>query len=278
VAVSTLGVNGQEIPGSEDFKQPLRGGEGSEKLASKVQGWIVETNPLDYSSYYTDFQINRMPNQEDYLDRVWIKVINLDPNGTWVEECLSQCQSPCFEGVADALQRVILRKPSFERLGRVFRFVRYGACSAAFRGLEGPGLKLGKVCGLHAQLAASLALKARKALPERPYITALWDIIIPMARGTSLVTLVKDIAREDAFGDVPPSVQQLLKQQIKPADLDLVARWHRYDAILRLLELMEEEGFKRTTEIPGLHEILLGLEPSGKEGRAGSWPFLRKVG
>jgi hypothetical protein len=107
---------------------------------------------------------------------------------------------------------------------------------------------------------------------------ALWEIIVPTAREMSVIKVVRDIARDDAFGDVPRSVQQLLKQQIKAADLDLVARWHRYDAIFNLLELMEEEGFKRTTEIPGLHEILLGLEPSGKEARAGSWPFLRKIG
>src|SRR6476660_9191317 len=95
-----------------------------------------------------EFQLTRMPNQEDYLDRVWIKVINLDPNGTWVEECLSQSKDVAFEGVGAALQRVTFRKSSFENLGRLFRFVRYGACSAAFRALEGPGLKLGKVRGL----------------------------------------------------------------------------------------------------------------------------------
>jgi hypothetical protein len=219
-----------------------------------------------------------MPNQEDYLDRVWIKVINLDPNGGWVDDCLAQCQSGSFEGVADALQRIIFHKRSFERLGRLFRYVRYSACSEAFRAFEGPGLKLGKVRGLHEQLAASQNRRARKGLSESAYITALWEIIVPSGRGTSVTDLVKDIAPDDAFGDVPPSVQQLLKQQIKASDLDLVARWHRYDAIFDLLQLMEEEGFKRITEIPGLHEILLGLEPSGKEARAGSWPFLRKVG
>jgi hypothetical protein len=219
-----------------------------------------------------------MPNQEDYLDRVWIKVINLDPNGGWVEECLSQSRNPAFEGVGEALRRIVFRKPSFEHLGGVFRFVRYWACSAAFRALEGPGLKLGKVRGLHEQLAASRDTKARKGLSEGTYIKALWEIIAPTGRGTSIINFVKDIEPDAAFGDVPASVQLLLKQQIKGPDLDLVARWHRYDAILNLLQLMEEEGFQRITEIPGLHEILLGLEPSGKEARAGSWPFLRKVG
>ena len=219
-----------------------------------------------------------MPNQEDYLDRVWIKVINLDPNGAWVEECLSQSREAAFECVSGALQRIILRKPSFENLGRLFRFVRYGACSAAFRALEGPGLKLGKVRGLHQQLAASRDPKVRRSLSESRYITALWEIIAPVEREGAIAVTIKNLEPDAAFGDVPKSAQQLLKQQIKAGDLDLVARWHRYDAILNLLQLMEEEGFKRITEIPGLHEILLGLEPSGKEGRAGSWPFLRKIG
>jgi hypothetical protein len=135
-----------------------------------------------------------MPNQEDYLDRVWIKVINLDPNGSWVEECLIQSRNGAFEGVPEALERMVFRKPSFERLGRVFRLVRYTACSQAFRALEGPGLKLGKVRGLHDQLGASLDRKARKGLAEGAYITALWEIIIPEGRGTSVINLVKDIA------------------------------------------------------------------------------------
>jgi len=218
-----------------------------------------------------------MANQEDYLDRVWIKVINLDPNGNWVEECLSQSQNAVFEAVGAALQRIVLRKPSFEHLGRVFRFVRYRACSAAFRALEGPGLKLGKIRGLHQQLAASRDPKARKTLSEGAYITALWEVIAPANRTATITNLVRDIEPDAAFGDVPESVQQLLRQQVKATDIDLVARWHRYDAIFNLLQLMEEEGFKRITEIPGLHEILLGLEPSGKEARAGSWPFLRKI-
>src|SRR5262249_22185468 len=132
--------------------------------------------------------LKRMPNQEDYLDRVWIKVINLDPNGEWVEECLSQCSEPAFEGVGDALQRIVFRKPSFEQLGLVLRFARYEACSAAFRALEGPGLKLGKVRGLCQQLAASKDPRARKTLSEGPYIAALWEIIVPLDR-TSIATL-----------------------------------------------------------------------------------------
>ncbi len=219
-----------------------------------------------------------MPNQEDYLDRVWIKVINLDPNGSWIQECFNDADHPAFDGVASALQGIISRKPSIEQLGRLYRFVRYHACSAAFRALEKPGLYLGKVRGLHRQLAASKDMKSRKNLPERDFLISLWKMIQPGDHGAWMKTLAKITPPGGAFGDVPPAVEYLLRQKIKVTDLDQVAAWHRYDAVFELLRLMEEEGFERATEIPGLHEILLGLEPSGKEARAGSWPFLRKIG
>jgi hypothetical protein len=41
------------------------------------------------------------------------------------------------------------------------------------------------------------------------------------------------------------------------------------------LRLLEEEGFREAAEIPGIHEILLGLDPSGKEGKPGSWPLFK---
>jgi hypothetical protein len=93
-----------------------------------------------------------------------------------------------------------------------------------------------------------------------------------------LKNLQDSIGPDAPFGDVPPAIKSLLKKKITPADLSEVGRWHRYDAIFELLRLMDEEGFQRASEIPGLHEILLGLEPSGKEARAGSWPFLHNIG
>ena len=37
---------------------------------------------------------------------------------------------------------------------------------------------------------------------------------------------------------------------------------------------MEESGLPDEEEIAGLHELLLGSDPSGKEGRPGSWPLV----
>jgi len=219
-----------------------------------------------------------MPNQEDYLDRVWIKVINLDPNGAWIQECLEQSAEAGFRDLGPALERIISLKPSREDLGRLYRFVRYQACSAGFRALEKPGLKQGKVRGLHRQLAASKQAKGGKNLPEPGFLGSLWTIIDADDHGAWMKMLGRTMPLDGAFGDVPPALGRLLKKKIKEADLEAVARWHRYDAIYQLLRLMDEEGFQRAAEIPGLHEILLGLEPSGKEARAGSWPFLRKLG
>src|SRR3954447_7307585 len=97
---------------------------------------------LDQSDRPFERFIN-MPNQEDYLDRVWIKVINIDPNGSWVEDCLADRAEPVFEGLESALARILASKASLVDLGRLFRWVRYDACCAAFRALEEPGLRLG---------------------------------------------------------------------------------------------------------------------------------------
>lgn len=217
-----------------------------------------------------------MPNQEDYLDRVWIKVINLDPKGSWLGECMVDCNEPAFGGLESALHRVFGTKVSLEDLGRVFRWVRYEASHAAFEALEDPGLRFGKVRDLHRQLARSKQPSARSKQPEGLFIQALWNVISPAEQDKWMLRVKKDLPARGPFGDVPPSLDQLLKRKIAASDLEAIARWHRYDAMVKLLQLMEQEGFERVSEIPGLHEILLGLEPSGKEARAGSWPFLRR--
>lgn len=215
-----------------------------------------------------------MPNQEDYLDRVWIRVINLDPNGKWTGKCVAQSDEPAFKGLRLALERILSHKPSFEQLGRLYRLVRYETCMAAFRALEDPGLAHGKIQGLYRQFTVGTDPKARKNLSEPLFIAALWEIVSPRDRESWMKNLAKVIPPAAAFGDVPPSLQYLLKLGINATDLDRVAIWHRYDAIHTVLFLMEDQGFDRSSQLPGLHEILLGLEPSGKEARAGSWPFL----
>src|SRR6476661_5354578 len=115
-----------------------------------------------------------MANQEDYLDRVWIKVINLDPKGSWVGECMVECNERAFEGLDPALHRIVGPKESLEHLGRVFRWVRYEACHEAFQALEDPGLRFGKLGGLHRQVVGSKKPAARAKQTEGLFIQALW--------------------------------------------------------------------------------------------------------
>ncbi len=219
-----------------------------------------------------------MANQEDCLDKVWIKVINLDPKGSWIEQCLEETggttEGP-FAQVAPALRRVLARKPSRLDLGRVARFERYEAVYKTLDALDHPGLTKGKIKGLHRQLEASARSGRKARLAESQFIQSLWGIINPNDDGAALQSLLKSIAPDRAFGDVRPALDRLLKKLIKRRDLGVAFAWHRYQAAYHTLRLIEEEGFQNVDEIPGIHEILLGLDPSGKEGKPGSWPFFK---
>ena len=217
-----------------------------------------------------------MANQEDCLDKVWIKVINIDPKGSWIEQCLEETSAEKegpFARVAPALRQILAQKPSRLDLGRVVRFERYEAVYQTLDALDHPGLTKGKLKGLHRQLETSAHPGGRKTrLSEPDFIQSLWDIIND---GVALQSLLESIVPDGAFGDVPPAFERLLKKSIKRRDLGVAFSWHRYEAANDTLRLLEEEGFENVTEIPGIHEILLGLDPSGKEGKPGSWPFFK---
>jgi len=220
-----------------------------------------------------------MANQEDCLDKVWIKVINVDPKGFWIEECLEQTgqtrEGP-FAQVAPALRRILAKKPSRLDLGRVTRFERYEAVYKTLDSLDHPGLQKGRIKGLHHQLEASTRPGRKARVAEPKFIESLWGIINPSDDGSALQSMLKSMNPNGAFGDVPPALARLLKKSIKRRDLGMAFAWQRYQAAYDTLRLLEEEGFQDVAEIPGIHEILLGLDPSGKEGRPGSWPFFKE--
>ena len=222
-----------------------------------------------------------MANQEDCLDKVWIKVINVDPKGSWIEECLEhtgQTAEGPFAQVAPALQRILANKPSRLDLGRVARFERYEAVYKTLDALDHPGLVKGKIKGLHPQLEASAQPGRKTRLSESKFIESIWGIINPSDDGSALQGMLKSMAPDGAFGDVPSALERLLKKSIKRRDLGVAFAWQRYLAAYDTLRLLEEEGFQNASEIPGIHEILLGLDPSGKEGKPGSWPFFKDYG
>ena len=51
-----------------------------------------------------------MANNGDYLERLWIEVINLDPDGGWIDACVQQCRygdcANTFGRCGNALERL----------------------------------------------------------------------------------------------------------------------------------------------------------------------------
>jgi hypothetical protein len=173
------------------------------------------------------------------------------------------------------LRCILAQKPSRLDLGQIARFERYEAVYKTLDALDHPGLAKGKIKGLHRQLEASAQAGRKARLSESEFIHCVRGFINPADDGTSLQSLLQSIAPDAAFGDVPSALGRLLNKSIKLGDLGTMLSWHRYEAAYHSLRLLEEEGFREAAEIPGIHEILLGLDPSGKEGKPGSWPLFK---
>lgn len=78
------------------------------------------------------------------------------------------------------------------------------------------------------------------------------------------------------FADVGPALKRLLALGASRRDLSLIARHAAYEQAFTVLEQLEDPGID-DNEFEGLHEGLLGADPSGKEGRPGSAPELKPV-
>jgi WD40 repeat protein len=73
------------------------------------------------------------------------------------------------------------------------------------------------------------------------------------------------------FPDVGAAVERLLDAGAAVEDLCCLARHERYGACFETLYKIEELGVEGE-DLCGLHETILGAEPSGLEARPGSWP------
>jgi hypothetical protein len=73
----------------------------------------------------------------------------------------------------------------------------------------------------------------------------------------------------DPFADVGAILKRLLAARVTKEDLSSIARFAAYEASFGTLYLLEDPGVDNATM---LHESLLSADPSGKEGRPGSWP------
>src|SRR5689334_16228903 len=92
----------------------------------------------------------------DILTRLWLDVINPDPDTQWMKEFLQRPDAARHpvRGARDAMLRVVKTHPSRELLGRVGRVRRYEVCFGILYALDDPGVANGKLAGLSERLAA----------------------------------------------------------------------------------------------------------------------------
>lgn len=207
----------------------------------------------------------------DILDVLWAEAINPDPQGNWLERCRKEhpgVHDP-FHISSKACQRLQEQGASPEDLGLFSRLNRYEACFGTLYALDDPGLQTQRLKGL-----AKLLKPGRTNAKEQAFINALWDII-----GNPGDEVVPEPARPGAqtspepFGDVPIAVRRVLQSGASASDLSAISFWSRFDSIATTLRVIENSNVETFEDVLGLHESLLGADPSGREGRPGSWPI-----
>jgi hypothetical protein len=208
----------------------------------------------------------------DLLERLWGEVINLNHDGKngWIARLDRQASKKVkLASRAEAAFKNLPRiKVDQENLTRLSRFVRYEACFGTLYSMSDPGT--GKTAGLSKKLAQ------HDPGGGNAFFKSLWELIAWDDDGDWLMDLAKKKPGTAPFDDVGPAVATLLKNGAKTPDLGRFCAWQRYDTCVETLRLVEESGMSSAEEADGLYESLLGAEPSGMEGRPGSWPVKRK--
>lgn len=74
---------------------------------------------------------------------------------------------------------------------------------------------------------------------------------------------------DDPFADIGPAIERALAAGASPRDLCIIGRGAAYEAVFGTLYALGDPGVDGN-EVFGLHESLLGADPSGLEGRPGS--------
>jgi hypothetical protein len=77
---------------------------------------------------------------------------------------------------------------------------------------------------------------------------------------------------DSPFADIGPIVARLLALGASRRDLSLLLRFAAYEEAFSVVSLLEDPGLDEE-QMDGLHENILGADPSGLEGRPGSAPF-----
>ncbi len=221
-----------------------------------------------------------MSSLEDYLDLLWDKVVNIDPEGKWISRGIATCRpvkKGAYSKCADALER-LLKLAAAEDLGRVSRESRYAACFDILCSIEDPGLNqrmLPRVMTLMKEFLTS-KVSVPKSLSE--FWKSRMEVMLdPKDDGKWLLEMTKPNRCKGPFADVGPAVKRLRKAGATVVDLGCLTAWSRYEASIQALNLLNQSSLLEETSLEGLHEMFLISEPSGTEAGPKSWPLPPKV-
>lgn len=112
-------------------------------------------------------------------------------------------------------------------------------------------------------------MAAKKGFSERA-----WDEIINGDATGHWIDGTIEAARQrpdDPFADSGPLLEAMLKKGVTREQICRLARHIRYETVFETVQLAAEEGLDGD-QLEGVHEELLASDPSGKDGRPGSWP------
>lgn len=106
------------------------------------------------------------------------------------------------------------------------------------------------------------------------FLKLLWDEVInPAMLGHWIDNCIESSKShpDEPFGDLGPALERLIARGADRRDLSLIARHSSYEAVFCVLYMLDDPGVDDGND-RGMHESLLGADPSGKEGRPGSAP------
>jgi hypothetical protein len=104
---------------------------------------------------------------------------------------------------------------------------------------------------------------------RKAFLEWIWTDLINGADPHSVA--VGGTPPDEPFADATEALGRIRAAGAAVEDIARILRAERYEAAFRLLfQIFERE--LSGTELHGLHESLLSADPSGLEGRPGSWP------
>jgi hypothetical protein len=109
---------------------------------------------------------------------------------------------------------------------------------------------------------------------QQELLTHLWTEVINVhLRDEALDHIVNNCRRNPngPFGDTGPAIERLLAAGVSRRDLRLVLRAVAYEAVFGTLYALSDPGADEDDAVGTLYQELLTADPSGMEGRPGSW-------